>query len=167
VSGLGALLGRLGPRVFQHAWVVDDLAAAKEGLRTAFGCEDFVEFEMERTWMLRGEEVTCALATAFTRRGNVQIELLQPLRGRGVQQEFLDRYGPGPHHLGVLVDDRDVEVAAAAAEGFDAVMTGQMGPVGVAFLDTVDELGLYVELLEDPDGMLWATMPWRDEEDRP
>lgn len=167
MADVGALLGRLGPRIFQHAWVVTDLAAAKEGLRTGFGCEDFVEFEMEQTWLLRGEQVSCALATAFTRRGNVQIELMAPLRGQGVQQEFLERHGPGPHHLGVRVDDIEAEVAAAAAAGFAAVMTGQLMTVKVAFLDTVDELGLYVELLEDPDGMLWATMPWRDEEDQP
>src|SRR5262245_31625354 len=119
-----ALLERLGPRVFQHAWVVEDLAEAEEGMRTAFGCESFVEFTLEQEWELRGRTVTCALATAFTRRGNVQIELMQPLRGEGVQQEFLERYGPGPHHWGIRVEDLDAELAAAAAAGFEPVMTG-------------------------------------------
>jgi methylmalonyl-CoA/ethylmalonyl-CoA epimerase len=163
MGDLSALLARVGPGIFQHAWVVEDLAAAKQAMQGALGCDDYVEFEMEGLWDLRGEEVSCALATAFARSGNVQIELMQPLRGRGVVQEFLERYGPGPHHHGARVGDLDATIAAAAEDGFPAVMTGQMGTVRIAFLDTVDALGLYIELLEDPDGMLWATKPWRDD----
>jgi Glyoxalase/Bleomycin resistance protein/Dioxygenase superfamily len=163
MADLGRLLARVGPGIFQHAWVVEDLAAAKEAMGSALGCGDFVEFEMEQTWELRGEPVSSAMTTAFARSGNVQIELMQPLRGGGVVQEFLDRYGPGPHHHGTLVDDLDATVAAAAEHGFPPVMTGQMGTVRIAFLDTVDDLGLYLELLEDPDGMIWAMRPWRDD----
>jgi Glyoxalase/Bleomycin resistance protein/Dioxygenase superfamily len=168
MGDLGALLARLGPGIFQHAWVVEDLSAAKDAM-AVLGCGRFVEFEMEQTWDLRGEQVSSTMATAFARSGNVQIELMQPTAGDSVVQEFLDRYGPGPHHHGVRVADLDATVAAAAEDGFAPVMTGQMGSVRICFLDTVDALGLYVELLEDPDGMLWATMPWRDDppDDRP
>ena len=52
----------------------------------------------------------------FARSGNVQIELLQPVRGEGLHVEFLASNGPGAHHLGFLVDDIDAEVALGEAE---------------------------------------------------
>ena len=97
----------------------------------------------------------------------MQIELMQPLRGEGIQAEFLERHGPGPHHLGTLVDDLDASIAAARRDGFEPVMAGQFAGVRLAFLDTFDALGLYIELIEDPAGMLWATKPWRDEPPHP
>ena len=46
-------------------------------------------------------------------------------------------------------------------------MSADFGSLRLAFLDTVEALGLYIELLEDPDGMLWATKPWRDDRTGP
>jgi 4-hydroxyphenylpyruvate dioxygenase-like putative hemolysin len=105
------------------------------------------------------------LSLGFARSGNMQIELMQPLSGEGVQVEFLKEHGPGPHHFGALVDDLDAALAAAAADGFESPMAGQFATVRLAFLDTVAALGIYIELLEDPRGLLWATKPWQD--DRP
>jgi methylmalonyl-CoA/ethylmalonyl-CoA epimerase len=41
-------------------------------------------------------------------------------------------------------------------------MGGQFGNLRFCYLDTFDQLGVYVELVEDPDAMLMALMPWRD-----
>jgi len=41
-------------------------------------------------------------------------------------------------------------------------MSGRFGSVRLCYLDTFDALGLYVELIEDPDGTIMALMPWRD-----
>jgi methylmalonyl-CoA/ethylmalonyl-CoA epimerase len=111
---------------------------------------------------LRGRPVSCALALGFARSGNVQIEVIQPVRGEGIHVEFLARYGPGAHHLGFLVDDLDALEASATVEGFPKVMSGHFDTVRLSYLDTFDALGLYVELIEDPDGMLMGLMPWRD-----
>jgi 4-hydroxyphenylpyruvate dioxygenase-like putative hemolysin len=111
--------------------------------------------------------VACALDLAFARSGNVQIELIRPVRGEGIHVEFLAHHGPGAHHLGFLVDDVDASVAAAADDGVEAVMTGDFGPVQIAYLDTFEALGLYLELIQDPGGMMMATMPWRDDQRSP
>jgi len=163
VSDLGALLGRVGPGIFQQAWVVDDLAVATAAMTTALGCDDWVTFDMDPAWRLGGETISSPVSAAFARSGNVQIELLQPLGTGGVIATHLARFGPGPHHLGALVDDLDAAVAAASEDGFAPVMAADMGSLRLAFLDTVDALGLYVELLEDPDRLIWATKPWRDD----
>jgi methylmalonyl-CoA/ethylmalonyl-CoA epimerase len=36
--------------------------------------------------------------------------------------------------------------------------------VRISYLDTYDELGFYLELIEDPDGMFPAVKAWRDDQ---
>ena len=81
--------------------------------------------------------------------------------GVGLHSEFLASNGPGAHHLGFLVDDIDAEVAAGAALGFERVQGATFGALRFCYLDTWDAFGLYVELVEDPDAMMMALMPWR------
>ena len=165
MSPLGSLLDRVSGGFFQQAWVVDDLPGAEAAMCAHLGCSEFVKFVMDETWLVRGEEVDGALSLGFARSGDMQIELIQPLEGAGIHFEFLERQGPGIHHFGTLVDDLDASVAAAERDGLVPVMSGQFAGVRLAYIDTFEELGAYVELIEDPNGLLWATKPWRD--DRP
>ena len=160
---VGGLLARIGDGLFQQAFVVADLTAAEHAMRETLGCGAFVDLPADDLeYDLRGERVSCALALGFARSGNMQIELLQPVRGAGLHVEFLASNGPGVHHLGFLVDDLDEVVAFGVAHGFPNVMGGQFGRLRFCYLDTFDRLGVYVELVEDPDAMLMAIMPWRD-----
>lgn len=161
---VGAVLARIGKGLFQSAWVVNDRAAAEDAMRASLGCDRYVEFEMDMDWQLRGQPAKCALSLAFGRSGNMQIEIMQPLRGEGIHFEFLANHGPGPHHFGFLVDDLDAAVGAATEDGFPTVMSGDFGNVRLCYLDTLDALGVYLELIEDPTDSLMATMPWRDDQ---
>jgi len=163
VVDVGGLLARFGGGLFQQAFVVADLAAAEHAMRTTLGCGEFVNLPADDlAYDLRGERVSCALALGFARSGNMQIELIQPVRGSGLHVEFLASHGPGVHHLGFLVDDIDAVVAFGAANGVANVMGGRFGSLRFCYLDTFDALGVYVELVEDPDAMLMAIMPWRE-----
>ncbi|MBK5289818.1 MAG: VOC family protein, partial [Acidimicrobiia bacterium] len=97
----------------------------------------------------------------FARSGDVQVELIQPVRGPGLHAEFLAARGTGLHHLGYLVDDLDVVIGHADRLGFPRLMGGQFGRLRFAYVDTYDALGVYTELVEDPDGTMAALMPWR------
>jgi len=157
-----ALLERVGSGLFQQAFVVDDFAGAQRAFQTTLGCGEFVTLPAtDIEYDFRGGRTTCALEIGFARSGNVQIELLCPVRGIGLHSEFLDSNGPGAHHLGFLIDDLDAEVEAAAALGFERVQGATFGALRFCYLDTFDALGLYVELVEDPEAMLMAMMPWR------
>jgi catechol 2,3-dioxygenase-like lactoylglutathione lyase family enzyme len=162
VSEIGELLGVIGDGLFQQAFVVGDLAAAEAAMRSTLGCGEFVELPAsDLDYELRGEQVSCALALGFARSGNMQIELLQPLRGQGLHVEFLASNGPGAHHLGFLVDDLEAVVALGIELGFPRVMGSRFGSLRFCYLETWAALGLYVELVEDPDALLMSIMPWR------
>jgi hypothetical protein len=166
VTDVGPLFGRITPGLFQQAWVVADLAAAEAGMRNALGCSEFVELPTaDLKYELRGERVTAALAIGFARSGNSQVELIQPVRGASLHAEFLAANGPGLHHAGYLVDDLDEVVALAAQCGCARLMGSEFGSLRFCYIDTYDEVGLYTELVEDPDGMMMSIMPWRDARD--
>jgi methylmalonyl-CoA/ethylmalonyl-CoA epimerase len=159
---MNALLARIGGGLFQQAFVVDDFEGAQRGLRSTLGCGDFATLPAsDIEYDFRGGRTTCALDIGFARSGNMQIELLRPVRGVGLHSEFLASNGPGLHHLGFLVDDIDAEVAAADALGFERVQGATFGTLRFCYLDTWDAFGLYVELVDDPDAMMMALMPWR------
>jgi methylmalonyl-CoA/ethylmalonyl-CoA epimerase len=162
MAGIGDLLASIGGGLFQQAFVVADLEPAQASMRASLGCGEFVNLPAaDLDYDLRGERVSCALELGFARSGNVQIELIRPVRGEGLHVEFLAANGPGAHHLGFLVDDLDVVVASAGTSGFARLMGGQFGSLRFCYLDTWDALGLYTELVEDPDAMMTSIMPWR------
>jgi hypothetical protein len=162
VSTAGPLLARLADGLFQQAFVVADLDAACAAFENRIGCSAFATMPAaDLQYDLRGERVTCALTIGFARSGSMQLELIQPVRGQGLHVEFLASNGPGAHHLGFIVDDLDAEIEHAASLGFANVMGSQFGSLKFCYLDTWDALGLFVELVEDPDEMMMALMPWR------
>jgi hypothetical protein len=163
VADVGPLFGRIASGLFQQAWVVADLAAAELALRESLGCSEFVDLPAaDLKYELRGEQVTAALAIGFARSGNSQIELIQPVRGASLHAEFLASNGPGAHHAGYLVDDLDEIVALAERGGCARLMGSRFGSLRFCYIDTWNEVGLYTELVEDPDGMMMSIMPWRD-----
>ncbi len=52
-------------------------------------------------------------------------------------------------------------MTAAQGLGFERVQGATFGALRFCYLDTWDAFGLYVELVEDPDAMMMALMPWR------
>src|SRR5687768_11038190 len=53
----------------------------------------------------RGAPADYSLEVAWGKLGEWTFEILQPIRGPSIYNEFLDRHGEGLHHLGIYVDD--------------------------------------------------------------
>ena len=52
------------------------------------------------------EELTgFSIKVAFIKMGNMELELIEPLQGRSIYQEFLDTHGPGIQHIRTSVDE--------------------------------------------------------------
>lgn len=165
---LESVLARVGAGLFQQAYVVADLDATEAAMHATIGASEFVRLATgDLDYDVSGRTVSCALELSFARAGNVQIELIRPVRGEGLHVEFLEQRGPGPHHLGAIVDDLDAALGVAGQAGITSAMRGDMGAVRFSYLDTFATIGLYLELLEDPEGLIPALMPWRDDQLRP
>lgn len=97
-------------------------------------------------------KVLAALATL----NNITVELIKPLEGDTIHQEFLDQHGEGVHHVAVLVDDIEAEMAAAEANGIAVVQSGRDrrngGRSGFAYLDTEGRVHTTFEFLQRAGG---------------
>ena len=93
------------------------------------------------------EEVIGGLKVAFLEFGESTVELVQPLEG-GTVQRFLDREGPGLHHLAFRTDDIEAALETAGQQGYeridDAPRPGARGH-RVAFLHPRSTGGVLIE----------------------
>lgn len=69
-------------------------------------------YKTEEVW---SENVT----TAFFKKGDTKIELLQSLTNDGVVKKFLDKKGEGIHHIAFEVQDIYEEMSRLKNEGFE------------------------------------------------
>jgi hypothetical protein len=90
--------------------------------------------------------------------GDLRIELIEPGEGGTIYREFVEEHGYGVHHFGVLVDDMDRTLAEAAGAGFtmtqDGSGFGRDGDGHYAYLDTEEDIGVTIELIDRPKGRL-------------
>jgi methylmalonyl-CoA/ethylmalonyl-CoA epimerase len=87
--------------------------------------------------------------TAFFRKGESKIELLESLTPDGVIARFLERKGEGVHHLAFAVTDLQSEMERLKNEGF--VLLNETPKIGadnklVCFLHPKDTNGVLIEL---------------------
>jgi methylmalonyl-CoA/ethylmalonyl-CoA epimerase len=84
----------------------------------------------------------------ITQIGNIELELIQPIKGESPHQEFLEQKGEGIQHLGFFIDNLKEEVDRLTAEGSTIMLTSQFkGGGGVTYLD-LNAAGLIVELVQ-------------------
>lgn len=90
----------------------------------------------------------------FLRSGSSSVELITPTRPNTPVAQFLERRGPGIHHLAFRVPDLEKAMENLRAEGFALVdespRTGSHGR-RIAFLHPRSLNGVLVELVEAPE----------------
>lgn len=53
----------------------------------------------------REEKTGFSIKIGFIKLGNLELELIEPLQGKSIYQEFLDNHGPGIQHIRFSVDE--------------------------------------------------------------
>ncbi|MDE2719606.1 methylmalonyl-CoA epimerase [Candidatus Palauibacter polyketidifaciens] len=104
-----------------------------------------------------GEETVPSegIRATFFGEGAGRIELLAPLTPESPIARFLDRRGPGIHHVCVCVDDLEVALADAEAAGAETIpprIRVGAGGARIAFLHPRSLKGVLLEMREDPEG---------------
>jgi methylmalonyl-CoA/ethylmalonyl-CoA epimerase len=80
--------------------------------------------------------------------GGMALELIQPLKGRSIYDEFLEEKGEGIHHICYHVEDLDKETAEMASRGFKVLQTGATSGARWAYFDTDKVGGTIIELAQ-------------------
>ncbi|MFT4921605.1 MAG: methylmalonyl-CoA/ethylmalonyl-CoA epimerase [Haloarculaceae archaeon] len=97
------------------------------------------------------EETFDGMAVRFLDLGNGYFEVLEPLETEGAIASYLERNGPGIHHLAVATED--IEAALARAREMDIDLIDEEPRAGawghdVAFLHPQSTGGILLEFVE-------------------
>ena len=139
----------------QIAWVTHDLAATERALTGLLGVKRWVHLPDVHfgPGTYRGQPADF-VADIASYAGEMQLELIAPVKGESVYTEFLDRGGPGLHHICVEAHDAEVfDAALADAEqrGTPVVQQGVMpGGMRFAYVSAAQSGAPYIEIAYIP-----------------
>ncbi|QUR67576.1 VOC family protein [Mycobacterium spongiae] len=123
----------------QIAWVTPDLDATEMALTGLLGVRKWVRIPdvhfAPDTCSYQGEPADFVASISLSYLGDMQLELICPVRGENIYSDFLRRCGPGLHHICMEADSPEgfeAALAEAADHGAAVVQRGVM-PGGIQF----------------------------------
>lgn len=143
----------------QVAWVTGDLDATERLLTALLGARSWfrmpgVHFGPDGCTH-RGAPADFVADISLSYAGDLQLELIAPVRGDSIYAEFLAASGPGLHHICRAVPDEDAFEAAlheAGAAGAPVVTRGVMpGGMRFGYVDGAAAGVPYLEIAYIPD----------------
>lgn len=146
------------PDIAQICIIVPDIEKAVETYWERFGIGPWHFYTYGKPLVKRmtrhGKPAEYKMRVALSYIGKMRIELIQPLEGDTVYQEFVDQHGYGVHHLGVLTSDMQESLKKAEECGIEMTQDGAgFGPDDdghYAYLNTENLIGTTIELIERP-----------------
>jgi methylmalonyl-CoA/ethylmalonyl-CoA epimerase len=138
-----------GKEIVQVGIVVRNVREAAEELEKLIGIGPFEILDPEyRDLTFHGKVGRFKMRIGLARAGSIQVELMQPLSGETIYQEFAERRGYGLHHLGIRTDNMEESVKEMEAKGFRVIQSGNRPGIKWAYLSTEEQTGVVFELLE-------------------
>ncbi len=127
---------------------IDHLAIATTGIDDTKGVwSDILGLEFEGAETVEEQKVT----TAFFPVGESEIELLESTDPEGPVAKFVEKKGPGIHHIGFQVENIEAALAELKEKGVKLIdETPRIGAGGkkIAFLHPKATKGVLIELCE-------------------
>lgn len=138
--------------ICQIAEVVTDLDKAMKHLYEDFGIGPWDIYEYGpttvRNSMYRGKPNTQRYALAVCWVGPIQYELMQPLDGYSIYNEFLEETGgkSGLQHFKIYYKDCKAKIKELEAKGYEVIQSGEIGDDEFYYLSTKDKIGAVLEI---------------------
>jgi catechol 2,3-dioxygenase-like lactoylglutathione lyase family enzyme len=117
----------------QIAWVTPDLDATETALTGLLGVRKWVRIPdvhfAPDACSYRGKPADFVASISLSYLGDMQLELIQPVRGENIYSDFLRESGAGLHHICVeaaSTEEFDAALAEAAGQGAPVVQQGVM-----------------------------------------
>ncbi len=132
-------MSQYGGSPVQIAWVTPHLEATENALTSLLGVHKWVRMPEVHfapdTCSYRGEPADFVANISLSYLGDMQLELIEPVRGKNIYSDFLDASGAGLHHICVEAETPE-RFAAMLTEatrcGATVVQQGVM-PGGMKF----------------------------------
>jgi methylmalonyl-CoA/ethylmalonyl-CoA epimerase len=130
--------------ISQIAVVVRDMEQALKSYTENLGWGPWSVFDYKPPLLhdtyVRGEEVEFRMIGAETHVGDLGFELIQPVSGPSIYQDFLDRNGEGVQHIACMkhsTEDSELMLEHWRERGAKVLMSGRIGDsIEFYYLDT-------------------------------
>lgn len=140
----------------QNAFVVPDLRRAIEHWTKVMGVGPFFLFDRIAftEYFFRGRAVKPPdLTMAIAYWGDLQIELIRQLDDSpSIYTEFTAAHGSGMHHMGVMCQSLEADLAELARRDVQPVQHGSLPGMRFAYIATDQHPGGMIELIEATKG---------------
>jgi len=139
-----------GGDIIQVAHVVRDVDRTMKYYWDTFGVGPWEVYTFappalrDSTYRGRPSEHTFLLAVTW--RGGMQFELMQPLTGRSIYDESLEKRGEGLHHIKLYYPDCGEAVEHFRGRGIQVIQSGKIDEDVFYYLDTEASLGYTLEI---------------------
>jgi hypothetical protein len=139
-------------KVLQIAYVVNDVRASAEKWMQTFGVGPFYILDRPQVGdpLYRGAPQEVEFSAALAQAGDVHIELIeQHCDSPSCYRDLVPKGSEGFHHVAVIVEDYQKEVARYEEMGFPVAASGTFGPLSFCYVDTSPVTGGMIEVLEN------------------
>jgi len=131
--------------------IVRDIERSSKYLGNLLDFKDKLQLvEQTNTVLYKGKEVTFKMKKIMQNFGGKQFEVIELIESNGdhLYSEFIKDGKEGIHHLGIYTKEAD-ELIENFKNEYDirVIQTGKYGKVKFVYLDTIDLLGFYIELI--------------------
>jgi methylmalonyl-CoA/ethylmalonyl-CoA epimerase len=146
----------LAPHLFQISYLTRDMDAAQEWFKRVLGVRHFGTFDTflgpDYKFKMRGKThpgigIKVAMARVGA-RGEYELEIIQPETSDNIYNEFLQRYGPGLHHVAYVVPDFAKASAPVRAAGMQPLIEFENNGSKGAYFDLRPAGGSIIEVVE-------------------
>ncbi len=142
------LISEMDGRLYHLGIVVRDIDEGMAHYACLLGVPAFHRLDTNYQARHREWEGTIANRNAFGKWGDLIVELVEPGLGHGPAHEYLDTRGPGIFHVGYATDN-PAQTPGGIQPCFEVHQTRRPdGTFGIVYLDTLELLGFFVELVE-------------------
>jgi catechol 2,3-dioxygenase-like lactoylglutathione lyase family enzyme len=139
-------------KVVQLAYVVNDIHEAADRWIKTFGVGPFYILDRPDVGnpLYRGRPQKVQFSAALAQAGDVHIELIeQHCDSPSCYRDLFPKGREGFHHVAVIVEDYEKEVARYEAAGFPVASSGEFGPLKFCYVDTSRTMNCMVEVLQN------------------
>ena len=144
----------LGLNLAQIAWVVKDIKTTKRFFQDVIGISNFSKVEtirvkeFEATYYGKPSNAESLVSMAYS--GGTFIELIQPISGNNIFQDYLDKNpAGGVQHVAyrIPVARLDKVISEFADKGLPVISSFNHSIAKIVFFDTYKEIGVMTEIM--------------------
>ncbi|MBD0383650.1 VOC family protein [Paenibacillus sedimenti] len=139
--------------IAQIGLLVHDIEATSRAYADFFGMEKpqwfWTDAVDKAQTQYKGEITEGRCKLAFFNMGSLQLELIEPDDKPSVWRECLDRDGEGFHHIAFIIEGMQEKISMMERGGMPLLQKGEYTGGRYAYLDTIPQLKVMLELLEN------------------